>query len=93
MTSRALVCSTLVSAGLSLAFALAVGSVDVNRTADAGAAMSCFVVAGKLACIDAGYMPVAPLAPPVMGPIGPDIDGENEDIVIRDNGGRHVAAG
>jgi hypothetical protein len=93
MMSRAFVSSTLVSVGLSLAFALAVGTVTANRTFDARAAMSCFAIAGKIACIEVGSLPVAPVAPPVMGPIGPNIDGENEDIVIRDDGGRHVATG
>jgi hypothetical protein len=93
MTSHALVSSTLVSVALSFAFAFAVGTATANRAVDAQTAMSCFVIAGKLACIDAVYVPVAPVAPPVMGPIGPNIDGENEDITIRDNGGRHVAAG
>lgn len=93
MKSRTLVSSPLVFVGLSLPLALAVATAPINRTVDARAAMSCFVIAGKVACIEAGYIPVAPVAPSVTGPIGPDIDGENEDIIIRDDGGRHVATG
>jgi hypothetical protein len=55
---------------------------------------SCFSVAMDVVCIEAES--IAPLPwhmPPVMIPAGVDGDGEDEDIVIRDDGGRHVARG
>jgi hypothetical protein len=56
-------------------------------------AASCFAVSGKVVCIDAGYAPVNPPAPVVVAPTGPFFDTEDEDIVIRDDGGHHVARG
>ncbi|MGH2618877.1 MAG: hypothetical protein ACRDJC_26920, partial [Thermomicrobiales bacterium] len=56
-------------------------------------AMSCFAVAGNLTCIDTAPAPVVPFVPPVMVPSGVGIEGDDEHIVIRDNGGRHIARG
>jgi hypothetical protein len=56
-------------------------------------AMSCFAVAGNLTCIETATVPVAPVMPPVIVPVGASADGEHEHIVIRDDGGRHIARG
>lgn len=92
MMFGAVVSSTLVSVGSSLVVALLATTTGPDQIVDADAA-SCFAIAGKIACVDAGYVPVVPIAPIVLGPMGPDVTGEDEDIVIRDNGGRQVARG
>jgi hypothetical protein len=55
-------------------------------------------VAGTMTCTNAVpgasvVAPMPPLAPQFAVPIGPIFGGEHEDVVIRDNGGRHVARG
>lgn len=78
---------------LSLAFAIAAIAPHENHVVELESAMSCFVVAGKVACIEVGVVPMVPGGPAVSAPIGPDFTGDDEDIVIRDDGGRHVAIG
>lgn len=54
---------------------------------------SCFAINATVACIDAGFVPHFPgatLMPAIIGPAG---SGENEDTVIREDGGREVARG
>jgi hypothetical protein len=53
-------------------------------------AMSCFAIAGTLSCIET---PTVPFVPPVIVTGGAKVEGEDEHIVIRDNGGRHIARG
>jgi hypothetical protein len=56
--------------------------------------MSCFVIAGKMNCIGGGaVVPIVPIAPPIMVPAGPGVDGENESYVIEDDGGHEVSRG
>lgn len=55
-------------------------------------------VAGTMTCPNAisgapFAVPMPPLAPQFAVSIGPIFGGEDEDVVIRDNGGRHVARG
>jgi hypothetical protein len=55
--------------------------------------MSCFAVVGKMTCIEAGIAPPATFMPPVIVPIGDDVDGEHHRVVIEDDGGKRVARG
>ncbi len=61
--------------------------------AQPASAMSCFTVAGKMTCIDAAHAPTAGYLPPVIVPAIAGGDGEDQHIVIRDDGGRRVAQG
>lgn len=54
---------------------------------------SCFAVMGKVACIDGGFMPVAPGAPFVLTGIDQEGEWQDEDMTIRDDGGREIARG
>ncbi len=56
-------------------------------------AMTSFAVVGKVTGIDAGMAPPATFMPPVIVPIGDDVDGEHHRVVIEDDGGMHVARG
>jgi hypothetical protein len=56
-------------------------------------AMSCFAVAGKTTCIEAGIAPPATFMPPVIVPSGAGTDGEHHRVVIEDDGGKRVARG
>jgi hypothetical protein len=56
------------------------------------AASSCFAVAQTVTCIDAAYVPMVPMVPTAMIPAtaGDNIEGADEDVVYRDNGGYEV---
>ena len=65
------------------------GSIEPLR-----AAMTCFTIAGDIACIETVDMPpVMPVLPAIMVPVGPGVEGESNDVVIRDDGGHEVARG
>jgi hypothetical protein len=87
---RAALASVLVSA-----FSLTAAVAVMDSTASpATRAMSCFVIAGKMSCIGGGaVVPIVPIAPPIMVPAGPGVDGENESYVIEDDGGYEVSRG
>ena len=53
---------------------------------------SCFAVADNVVCIEAESVFPMPM-PPILIPSGMDDDEVDEDIVIRDDGGRQVARG
>ncbi len=57
-----------------------------------GANVTCMAIAGAVTCYETGYFPVAPI-PPAIAPTGPDVEGTDEDIVIRDDGGHHEVRG
>ena len=78
-------------AALSFIFAVAPGSVDDGPSTRPHANVSCFAVAGVVRCYETGFITVAPIPPAVTS--GDDVEGSDEDIVIRDNGGYHVARG
>ena len=63
--------------------------------AQPASAMSCFAIAGKTTCIDAAFPAPATVMPPVVVPIaaGSDVEGDDHDIVIQDDGGLRVARG
>jgi hypothetical protein len=57
-------------------------------------AMSCFMVAQKMSCIDGvATVPLTPLEPQIMIPVGPAAEGESHDLVIEDDGGYEAARG
>jgi hypothetical protein len=82
-------------AGFLAALALIIGPVNSGQlSSPAVASMSCFTEAGAVSCVQtADAPPVMPVAPLVMVPVGPHVDGEDQDIVIRDDGGHEVARG
>jgi hypothetical protein len=88
--SRAALASVLLT-GFSLTVAVAaMGSPNAQSTY----AMSCFVIAGNMSCIDgAGVVPIVPTLPPITVPAGSNVDGENETYVVKDDGGYEVARG
>ena len=88
--SRAALVSVLLI-GFSLTVAVAVmGGPNAQSTY----AMSCFVIAGNMSCIEgAGAVPIVPALPPIMVPAGSNVDGENETYVVKDDGGYEVARG
>jgi hypothetical protein len=76
---------------LSLAAAalVALASPSIARPV---ASMSCFTIAGEVTCFEAGGPPAPPVAP-IMAPMGPIFGGEDEEIVMRDDGGHVVERG
>lgn len=89
---RASTFPAILPACLSLLVGLA-ASAAVSGSADPSPVpVTCFVVSGNVACIDAGFVPALPGAS-VTTVVGPPIDGESESQTIRDDGGREVAIG
>ena len=87
LVSAWLTVASLVPALAGFTFAMDAGSPGTAR------AFSCFVIVGGVTCIDAGHAPGAPGVPPVIAPIGPIFGGEDNDIVMSDNGGYVVERG
>ena len=56
-------------------------------------AADCFAVASDVICIEAETVVPPALMPPILIPVGVGGDGRDENIVIEDDGGRHVARG
>lgn len=81
--------STTLAVAFSILALIAIGGpIPVHRDA----AMTCFTIASDVTCIESGGAQ-APLAPPIMAPMGPIFGGDDEEIVMRDNGGRVVERG
>ena len=86
---RALIASFVAASGCTVAATLAPSAQPVRAQA-----VSCFVVAGTMNCIEgADVMPIMPMVPPIFISSGPGGEGENEHYVIEDNGGREIARG
>jgi hypothetical protein len=73
--------------------ALAVLGLSGWGQAQPASAMSCFTVATKMTCIEAGIAPPASFMPPVIVPNGVGTEGEDRHVVIEEDGGRRVASG
>lgn len=82
------------AAALSFSLMTAVGAAWTGSepAAQPYANMSCMAIANTVKCIQTGYVPVAPI-PPMIISGGSDVEGSDEDIVIRDDGGHHEVRG
>jgi hypothetical protein len=76
--------------GISFVLTVALGGLVGSGNNPPVKALSCFTIAGQVTCIDAGGSTVAPIIPPIHGPI---FGGEDEEIVMSDNGGYQVERG
>ncbi len=76
---------------LSFMFAMAPGATGDTPASRPRANVSCFAVAGVVTCYETGFIIVPPIPPAFTS--GEDVEGSDEDIVIRDDGGHHVARG
>lgn len=94
MRSVASVAPAMTTVGLSVLFSLSgFGLADVLMPTERTQIAACFTIAGKMTCMEGGAMPINPIMPPILIPSGPGVDGEDEVIIMNDNGGHEVAIG
>jgi hypothetical protein len=79
-------------AALSFMLMIGVAAFGLEQRDQPRANVSCMAIAGVVTCFETGYVPIAPI-PPSIAPMGPDVEGTDEDIVIRDDGGHHEVRG
>ena len=82
-------------AALAAALALSMGTpIPSGSLEPFRASLTCFTISGDIACIETVDMPpVMPIFPAAIVPVGPGVEGESNDVVIRDDGGHEVARG
>lgn len=94
MRSVASVAPAMTTVGLSMLFSLSgIGLTDAPMPNEGTQIATCFTISGKVTCMQGGAMPINPIMPPILIPSGPAAEGEDEVIIMNDNGGREVAIG